>query len=140
MENPIELGEIIEAPIVIEDTIKDTTPGKETHEELEQKNPYDSIAMETDIQKYTLPLGYIFPLVETTKPQDLYLTEKHKEHVLKMWEIKNAEKSADTFMKSVKKRNKTKVTNNILTKRIRFPENQGKCDLNYVICIEEFRI
>ena len=28
LENPIELGEIIEASIVVEDTIKDTTPGK----------------------------------------------------------------------------------------------------------------
>ena len=28
LENPMELGEIIEAPIVVEDTIKDSTPGK----------------------------------------------------------------------------------------------------------------
>ena len=61
-----------------------------------------------------------------SESQDLYLKRKHKDHVLKMWEIKNAEKSAETFMKSVKRRNETKAENNILIKRIRFPENQGK--------------
>ena len=54
-----------------------------------------------------------------------------------MWEIKNAEKSAETFMKSVKRRNETKAENNILTKRIRFPENQGKNQGIIDICIME---
>ena len=133
LENPIELGEIIEAPIVVEDTIKDTTPGTDSNEDsssfLEQGNPYDLKAMETDIHKYTLPMGYNFPFVENTESQDLYLKRKHKERVLKMWEIKNAKKSADTFMKSIKRRNETKAKNNILTKRIRVPENQGIIDI-----------
>ena len=127
LENPIELGEIIEASIVVQDTIKDNTPRRDSNEDstsfLEHENPYDLITMESDIHKYTLPMGYNFPFVENTETQDLYLKRKHKERVLKIWEIQNAEKSAETLMKSVKRRNETKAKNDILIKRIRFPEN-----------------
>ena len=94
LENPIELGEIIEAPIVVEDTIKDTTPGTDSNEDsssfLEQKNPYDLKAMETDIHKYTLPMGYNFPFVENTESQDLYF--KRKTQLLNNLEFKNNHK------------------------------------------------
>ena len=80
LENPIELGEIIEASIVVQDTIKDNTPRRDSNEDstsfLEHENPYDLITMESDIHKYTSPMGYNFPYVENTETQDLYLKRK----------------------------------------------------------------